>query len=385
MAHLSELDFSDLYVCLDQEGGESVPSRYNPAQRKEGRTPGCLRVPEIFEKEIDISLRGLVVRQERDTFSIDIDDMRLRGSRISLMGDQRWVALRRFPLDAPDLNNLNFPPSVVEEFRQWGDRRGLILIGGETGAGKTTTAIALLTDYLKHYGKVAFTIEDPAEYFLQGEYGERGEGFCFQTEVHDDSGWEAMLKEAFRWKPRYIFVGEIRTAAAAKWVLRAGTSGHLVICTVHGGSIEATISSLIQIAQSELGETAKTQLAEGLCAVVYQELVRGRPKVKILTTDPNSVGMDKVKSIIREGKLEALAQQIDDQNRKRGLLAESEKRPVNGNNMPPRTAPIPASARPPSNSVQPPPRPAKPVKGGKSDESEESGGGGSGKKRFGLF
>lgn len=305
MPKLADLDFTDLYVRLDGRD----PSRYAPVARRGLALPRNMPVPEEYESEIE-TLRHDLLRQPHDDFALDIDEMRLRGSRSTLFGEQTWVALRRLPLDPPDLDKLGFRPEILQEFRSWGARSGLIVVGGATRAGKTTTLVGLLTDFLKNHGGVGYTVEDPVEFYLQGEHGQGN--FCFQQEVHADHEWGEAVKKALRWAPRYIFLGEVRTPAAAKWLLRAATSGHLAMCTVHGGSIEETLSAILQIAQAELGDTAPAVLADGLCAVVHQSLVQGRPNVHVLTTDPQAA--DPVRAAIRSGKLQTLGTTIEAQS-----------------------------------------------------------------------
>jgi Tfp pilus assembly pilus retraction ATPase PilT len=313
MAKLGELDFTDLYIRLD----ESDVSRYSPTPRRGSTLPKNMLVPPEYDKEIDI-LVALIRKEQHDDFALDLEDMRMRGSRCTLFGDQKWVALRRLPLNPPLLEDLHFRSDILAEFRSWGPRSGLVLVGGATRAGKTTTLVALLCEMLRSHGGVAYSIEDPVEFYLQGEHG--AGGYCFQREVHRDEEWGEAVKTALRWAPRFIFLGEVRTPAAAKWLLRAATSGHMVLCTVHGGSIEETLSAILQVAQSELGETAATILGDGLCAVVHQKITNGRPEVQILTTGLEA--SDPVRVLIRSKKLQQLGTEISKQNTTRQMAME---------------------------------------------------------------
>lgn len=302
---LSDLDFVNLYIRLDA----AAPSRYAPVQRPDARPmPGVIDVPEQYEESIGYLCQQIQKISTKD-FSLDLTDMRLRGAQRKMVGDEIWCCLRKIPPTAPDLDTLGFAPGIVEQFRTWGGRRGgLILVGGATSAGKTTTAVSILMDYLKRRGRVAYTIEDPVEFNLHGPVGQGGH--CFQIEVREDKEWAEAMMTAMRFAPRYIFLGEVRTPAAARHLLRASVSGHLAMCTIHGGSIEETLASLLQTAEIELGETAKSLLADGLCAVVHQQLIKGAPQVQLLQVEGAGGSAEGIRSAIRTGKLQTLGTYI---------------------------------------------------------------------------
>lgn len=306
---LGSLDFTDLYIRIDTNDfydpftGEPTAWYSSSGSSEQGVRP----VPEAFFQDIDILRHDIRDHYHSSTdFALTKSGMRLRGNRREVAGDGVWVALRRFPVSPLPLNQLGFLPQVIRKYREWGTRTGLIVVGGSTRAGKTTTASACLKDWLETYGRVAITIEDPIEYSLKGKIGKGG--YCFQFEVKADSEWADALKAALRWAPRYIFLGEVRTPAAARNLLRAATSGHLALCTVHGGSIEETLSALHQIASSELGETTWPLLGDGLCAVIHQRLIDGkRPEVQLLEADTA------VRQLVRSGRLHQLGTMIAQQ------------------------------------------------------------------------
>lgn len=109
------------------------------------------------------------------------------------------------PLTIPSIHNLSFDHRFVQYMLSLSSQSGLIIWGGATGSGKTTSISSLLAEYLNLEGGFAYTIEDPAEMPLEGEYQSfNGSiGFCKQTEVQNDN-WRDPLKSALRSKPRYI-------------------------------------------------------------------------------------------------------------------------------------------------------------------------------------
>lgn len=86
-----------------------------------------------------------------------------------------------------------------------GKKRGLLLVSGATGSGKSTTIYALLTYYVQKYGDIAISIEDPPEVPVQGNYGDNQEGVWFQMDARELGGYENAMISAMRYNPRYIF------------------------------------------------------------------------------------------------------------------------------------------------------------------------------------
>ncbi|HEU0117923.1 MAG TPA: ATPase, T2SS/T4P/T4SS family, partial [Alphaproteobacteria bacterium] len=152
--------------------------------------------------------------------------------------------------------------------------------------------------------------EDPVEFMLKGRHGDGGH--CFQVEVHQEEDWAVSLKRALRWAPRYIYVGEIRTPKAAEQLLRAATTGHLVITTVHAGAPEEALMGLIFLAEQAMGPGVQNILAAGLTGLIYQTMRESGPYIKYLFTEPDSPG-DPVRSLIRENKIGMLSTYIDRQ------------------------------------------------------------------------
>jgi Tfp pilus assembly pilus retraction ATPase PilT len=152
------------------------------------------------------------------------------------------------------------------------------------------------------------TIEDPCEFMMAGRHGTGGH--CFQVEVEKEEDWAINLKRALRWAPRYIYVGEIRTPKAAEQVLRAATTGHLVITTVHAGAIEEALMGLIFLAEQSMGSGVYNMLATGLTGIVNQSLKDVGANMRYIFAEENSPG-DPVRALIRDNKIGMLSTYID--------------------------------------------------------------------------
>ncbi len=311
---LHELDFMDIYVCLEGQGR----AHYRPRVLDKS---GALDVDVPVEFLEDVERLAHTLRREFNgvELGLSFDGVRLRASKLETADGMVWSAMRRVSDLPPRLNDLGFQPSLVPFLRDLGKRDGLTLLCGSTGMGKTTTSTSLLLEWMETFGGVAFTIEDPVEYRLEGRRGTAG--YCYQSEIHEEAQWGQMLKRALRWHPRYIFVGEIRTPDAANQLLRAATSGHSVIATMHAGSMEEALEGLLQLAEVDLGARAPLLLATGLTAVVHQTLTPLGIHANFMMTEQDNPGSP-IRALIRDRRIGQTKTFADQQ---KSLLAKDGK------------------------------------------------------------
>ncbi|NDG05459.1 MAG: hypothetical protein EB121_08975, partial [Alphaproteobacteria bacterium] len=236
------------------------------------------------------------------------DGMRFRLSYNKLDSGAEWIILRRIVSKVPTLDALGYAPHIAKMLMGLGRRHGLVLISGATGHGKTTTSFALLKHYLESQGGVAISIEDPVEYMLEGPVGDHA--FCYQVQIPKGEDWATPLKRALRWTPRYILVGEVRSPAAAEQLLRAATTGHLVITTIHAGTIEESLMGLMHLAEQSMGYPANFMVAQALTAALHQTLNANGPYLRYIITEEDNAG-DPVRSLIRENRVGMINTYID--------------------------------------------------------------------------
>lgn len=295
------LPFSDLYVRLD--GSSPTPARFRP----DITTPwgakggaGNFRVPEEFEWYAE-EIRTLINEDRaKDSYKrygiLQYYGNRLRYVIIHADGGETWTAVRKLQLDLPEIDNLNIDPAALLTLKAWGRRKGIVLVSGTTGAGKTTTAVGLINYFMETIGGLLYTIEDPPELAL---HGVMGKGFAIQTPVDINTSWTEALEVAMRSNPNIMLFGEIRSSESAGSLLLA--SGQLVFSTIHASTAADAITALMQKAETNLGESAKGKLADGLIGVIHQTLTERGPRIELLEpnpTDPN----DPTRTSIRSGK-----------------------------------------------------------------------------------
>ncbi len=229
---------------------------------------------------------------ELDT-SYAIDGVaRFRVSIYRQRGDLAAV-LRVIPFVIPTFEQLGLPP-VVEKIAA--EPRGLVLVTGITGSGKTSTLAAIVDWINQREARHILTIEDPVEY-LHSDRRSR----VSQREVGmDTAGFAVALRAGMRQDPDVILVGELRDLETVDTALKAAETGHLVLATVHTQDAPGTIERIIGMFPAEAETNIRMRLAEVLRAVICQRLVpaaSGQGRVLVAEILVNTLA---VQSMIRQ-------------------------------------------------------------------------------------
>ena len=189
--------------------------------------------------------------------------------RVSVFSQKGHVGLvlRQIPTKLRSIEELGLPAETIKGLL---DRpRGLILVTGPTGSGKTTSLAAMI-DYINiNMDCHLITIEDPIEY-----YHEHKKSIITQREVHADIGsFEEALVKALRMDPDVILVGEMRDLETIRAAITAAETGHLVFGTLHTTGSARTINRIVDVFPKEQQEQIRTQLASALLAIISQVLM----------------------------------------------------------------------------------------------------------------
>jgi len=204
------------------------------------------------------------------------------------------LAIRRLMDRVPSLEELALPPVLAD---LTGRRRGLILVTGPTGSGKSTTLAAMIRRINESATRHIITVEDPIEYLHQPV-----RSVVTQRELGTDTaGFSQALRAALRQDPDVILVGEMRDPETISTALTAAETGHLVLSTLHTNGAVETINRIIDSYPPHQQQQIRVQLAANLNAVISQQLIPlqagGRTAaLEVLVTNPA------IRHLIREGK-----------------------------------------------------------------------------------
>ncbi len=176
--------------------------------------------------------------------------------------------------------------------------RGLVLVTGPTGSGKSTTLAAMMDFVNDNRYDHILTIEDPIEFVHESK-----KCLVNQREVHRDThGFNEALRSALREDPDIILVGELRDLETIRLALTAAETGHLVFGTLHTTSAAKTIDRVIDVFPAEEKEMVRSQLSESLQAVISQTLLKRAGGGRVAAHEI-MIGVPAIRNLIREGKI----------------------------------------------------------------------------------
>jgi twitching motility protein PilT len=240
---------------------------------------------KTFEKENELDLAYSV----RDLSRFRVNVYRQRGTVA--------VTLRVVPLKSKSFEELNLP---IEPMRKLAaESRGLILIAGVTGAGKTTTMNALLNYINEQFQYNIVTIEDPIEF-----YHEDKKSSISQREVGVDTGnYQKALKNVLRQDPDVVVLGEMRDFESMSAGLTAAETGHLVLSTIHTMDAVQTIDRIVNSYPQHQQNLVQAQLANVLKGIIAQRLVVRKDGEGRLPVTEILIGTSLVRKMVAEAKL----------------------------------------------------------------------------------
>lgn len=267
--------------------------------------------PALNREDVHRMLYDILNDQQRKTyeefheldFAIAIGDSGRFRVNAFMQSRGESIVFRTIPTTIPTLEQLSMPKIVSDLTKK---EKGLVLVTGPTGSGKSTTLAAMI-DLINREEKChILTIEDPIEFIHQSK-----NSLINQRELgaHTHSFANA-LRSALREDPDVILVGEMRDLETISLALTAAETGHLVFGTLHTSSAPKTVDRIIDVFPAEQQEQVRTMFSESLQAVITQQLVKKKDGSGRVAALEIMIGTSAVKNLIRENKIAQIPSSI---------------------------------------------------------------------------
>ena len=270
-----------------------------------------INLPPMEHKEVHAMVYDIMNDSQRKLyediwetdFSFNVPN--LARFRVNAFNQDRGAAavFRTIPSKVLTLEELECP-KIFKDISQ--NPRGIVLVTGPTGSGKSTT-LAAMVDYVNEneYGHI-LTIEDPIEFVHESKR-------CLmnQREVsRDTQSFNNALRSALREDPDVILVGELRDLETIRLALTAAETGHLVFGTLHTSSAAKTIDRIIDVFPAQEKEMVRAMLSESLRAVISQTLLKKKDATGRVAAHEIMIGTPAIRNLIREAKIAQMYSQI---------------------------------------------------------------------------
>ena len=299
------LDVVRLLTLAHQQGASDLHIKVgnHPIMRVNGRLTRAEQLPVLDAATARTLIESMMTEEQRAAFRqrLELD------FAYSVPGVSRFrvnvyqqrgsigAAIRAIPMGVPDIDSLRLPP-VVKRLCEL--PRGLVLVTGPTGSGKSTTLAAMINHINQTRAEHIVTIEDPIEYLHRD-----AQSVVNQREVGMDTlSFADALRHVLRQDPDVILIGEMRDLETIATAVTAAETGHLVFATLHTQSAPATVDRIIDVFPAHQQAQIRTQLAAVLEGVISQTLVPradGKGRVAALEV---MIATGAIRNLIREGK-----------------------------------------------------------------------------------
>lgn len=307
LTKMNELNASDLYLTV----GHAPVVRVDDELQDIGLEP--LEAEQVYE-----IIHSILTAKQRREFELNWElntslDMGQHGRyRINIMKQRQCpgLVIRRIVSKIPAINELHLPP-VLEKLSL--EKRGLILLTGMTGSGKSTTLASMVNHRNERMTGHILTIEDPIEY-----YHNHIQSVVTQREIGvDTESYSVALKNSLRQRPDVILIGEIRDREVMEQALMIAETGHLCLATLHSNNAYQAIERIVNFFPEEQQHQVRLNLSMNLKAIISQRLL---PSIEGGLVPALEVMINEalIRELIVEGKYERITE-VMEQNTKMGM------------------------------------------------------------------
>ena len=311
---MSTIDFTSYLKLMSHKKASDlfITSGMPPTIKVHGRLQPITQTPLTPQQSRDLVLNVMTPSQREEfekthecNFAIGVSGVGRFRVSCFYQRNQVGMVLRRIETRIPTCDELNLPP-VIKTLSM--TKRGIVILVGATGTGKSTTLAAMLGYRNQNSSGHIITIEDPIEYVHKHEG-------CIITQREvgiDTDSWEAALKNTLRQAPDVIMIGEVRTREGMDHAIAFAETGHLVLCTLHANNANQAMDRIINFFPEDRRGQLLMDLSLNLKGVVAQQLVptpdgKGRRvAMEIL------LGTPLVQDYIRDGEIHKLKEIMKD-------------------------------------------------------------------------
>jgi twitching motility protein PilT len=262
-----------------------------------------VNMPPLTHKDVHSMIYDIMNDKQRKDyeefletdFSFEIP--KLARFRVNAFNQARGAGavFRTIPSEVLTLEDLQAPPIFKDVSMH---PRGIVLVTGPTGSGKSTTLAAMVNYINQNKPNHILTIEDPIEFVHECQ-----RSLINQREVHRDTlGFSEALRSALREDPDVVLVGELRDLETIRLALTAAETGHLVFGTLHTSSAAKTVDRIVDVFPAAEKEMVRSMLSESLRAVISQTLLKRVGGGRIAAHEI-MIGTPAIRNLIREGKV----------------------------------------------------------------------------------
>lgn len=289
----SDIFFIAGHCCAFKVNGDII--NYNEERLMPEDTARLIK--EIYEFAPQNNYEDFIEEKD-DDFSFSIPNVGRFRVNVYMQRNSQAAVLRVVRFELPDPQQLHVPDTIMN---LWKTKKGMILVSGPAGSGKSTTLACLIDKINQSRNVHIITIEDPIEYLHSHK-----RSIVSQREVfHDTKGYLHALRAALREAPEVILVGEMRDLETMEVAVTAAETGHLILSTLHTMGAANTVDRMIDVFPSAQQQQIRIQLSMTLQAVISEQLLPAIgggmvPAYEIMIVNPA------IRTLIRDGKIHQL-------------------------------------------------------------------------------
>lgn len=288
-----EYGATDLHLCAGSQPLVRINSKLIPIKGTEILKPEDINI--IIGQHLDeVRMKQLIENKVVD-FSYSVPKLGRFRCNIYKQRGTYAMAVRALPLEIPHFEDLGLP-EIIRGFTEMS--KGLVLVAGATGSGKSTTLASLIDIINDKYNYHVITIEDPLEYLHKHK-----KSMITQREIGEDAfSFASALKSSLREDPDVIMVGEMRDAETISIALSAAETGHLVFSTIHTIGAVKSIDRILDSFPTNQQNQVRSQLSTVLEGVISQQLIPRKNGKGLVVASEVMVATSAVRNLIRESK-----------------------------------------------------------------------------------